>query len=110
MSKHRETFSKSVHVKGDLICSFAFPTTSEVIRWVEIDLPKLREEFSSISYSVHDLDELVVGDTCLVSGDGYEEYVILELFWYGPNRPGFVLDSGFTEEVVKCYRVNTANE
>jgi hypothetical protein len=51
-----------------------------------------------------------VGERCRVIGDGADEYVIESLVAYNANRYGFVLDSGWVEEVAKCYECPARNE
>ena len=44
-----------------------------------------------------------IGDTYMVWGEGCDTFKIVDLVQYSPNRYGFLLDSGDTEEVAKCH-------
>ena len=97
-------YTKALKVSGDLRCSYAFETQEDMDVWIKDEHPKLCKEYGKLSYSTKDLDGLKVGDSCWVIGEGDETFIIKELIQFSPNRPGFVLNSGFREEVVKCYK------
>jgi len=98
-------FKKAVSVKGKLISSYSFKDQTAVDTWIKTVLPKLEKEYGKLTYNVRDLDGLKVGDTCCVFGEGDDEFKIKKLIKYSADRWGFVLDSGWAEEVVKCYKV-----
>jgi hypothetical protein len=101
-----KVFTKRVSVEGDLISSFAFTSEDEVLDWIHhTGLPELRKEYGeNLIYRVGDLPGVTIGDTVLVSGEGLREFKIVDFMMYSPNRPGVLLDSGWSEEVVKIYK------
>lgn len=95
---------------GELMSSFSFTTKQELDRWIAEDFEELKKKYPSIlppglEFSTFVLDGLKIGDSCHVWGDGDEVYKIVGIKMYSKDRPGFILDSGFCEEVVKCYKV-----
>lgn len=97
-------FTKALTVGGDLSARFVFKNEKERTDWVENELPKLRNRYGNISIvKEYDLPGYQIGDICRVIGEGTDEFVIEEVFKYSPYRYGFRLDSGFCEEVAKCY-------
>lgn len=97
-------FRWKVTVKGDLQSNFVFHDLNELGDWLKHDIPLLEEEYGDLTYTITTLPELKIGDECYVMGDGDDKYKIIELIRYSPNRYGFILDSGFAEEVAKCYK------
>ena len=98
-----KTFKKCVHVSGGLCSSFVFEGSKEKDVWLASELPKLEEKYGVLVVSTSDLPGLKVGDKCRVFGEGEEVFVIEGLRQYSENRFGFMLDSGWNEEVAKCY-------
>ena len=96
-------FTKRVRVEGNLGSNFVFSGDKEVEDWKKYELPKLELQYGPLTISVSDLPGLGIGDTCYVWGEGDREFTIKNLIRYSPNRYGFVLDSGWSEEVAKCY-------
>ena len=69
---------------------------------------EITEEYGIVTLRYRDeLDGLHVGDKCHVSGEGDDVFTIIGMKMYSPDRPGFILDSGCCEEVVKCSRVES---
>ncbi len=99
-------FKHRIIVRGGLSSSFVFTDKDLMDSWIKTKIPYLKMVYKDISYSVHDLDGLQIGDSCHVVGDGREVYRITGLVPFDENRYGFVLDSGFVEEVAKCYKID----
>lgn len=97
-------FTKVVRVRGNLWASYVFKDDKAVSNWLVDEFPLLEIEHGKLTYSVETLDGLKVGDTCMVIGEGHDLFVIKKLIVYSPNRYGFALDSGWSEEVAKCYK------
>ena len=98
-------FSKYLTVSGELYSAFHFQTDDDLALWIANELPKLELKYGKLKVSKGNLDSLKIGDNCYVCGDGDEIYEITRLVKYSDNRYGFVLNSGFSEEVHKCYAV-----
>lgn len=103
--KRNPVYNINIKVFGQFTCNYAFEHRDDLLNWLSIDYRKLRKSFKDLKYSSEILDGLQVGEKCHVHGDGDEEYTIISTFLYEPNRPGFVLSNGCSEEVGKCYRV-----
>ena len=93
-------------VSGKLCNNYVFTSKSSFMRWKRTSFNDLKEAYGE-SLVVHGskLDPLKIGDECHVYGDGSEIYKIVGIKQNGPNRYSFALDSGFYEEVAKCYSV-----
>lgn len=98
------TFRWRVTVKGDLQSNYVFQDLDELADWLKHDIPLLEEKYGELTYTITTLPELKIGDECFVMGEGYDKFKIMELTRYSPHRYGFILDSGFIEEVAKCYK------
>jgi hypothetical protein len=104
MSQAKEKIFKSkVRVQGGLLSSYVFENEDAANAWLAKDFVDLQAKYGPLSAALSSLPGLKIGDACRVIGDGEEEYVIEGLVAYNANRFGFVLDSGFVEEVAKCY-------
>ena len=102
------SFTKRVAIFGDFQSYYVFATQKDVDLWVNNDFPALVEKYGdTLTYKVIDLPGLKVGDTCLVQGEGSDTFKILNLKKLSPNRYSFGLDSGWYEEVAKCYTLLT---
>lgn len=97
-------FTKGLSVTGRLGSSFSFKDSEERDRFIREDLPLLEEKYGKLNYTLSDLPGLQIGDTCKVWGEGDEEFIIEGIKLYSKDRPGFILDSGWCEEVYKCYK------
>jgi len=96
----------AIHTTGKFLSSFAFESDKDADAWIETELPKLKAEYGNVIVECRNkLDGLRVGDKCQVSGEGNDIFTIVDKKMYSNNRPGFILDSGWSEEVVKCYKV-----
>lgn len=100
-------FKKCIRVRGNLWSSYVFETQEAVDTWLEYEFPKLKILHGNLQYTIEDLDGLEVGDQCYVMGDGTDVYTIEGVFKYSPDRWGFALDAGWSEEVAKCYKIPT---
>lgn len=98
-------FKKCVRVRGGLGSSFVFESSEDVNNWIETELPELEDKYGKLEYTISDLDGLSEGDECHVVGEGSDVFIIEGVFKYSNNRWGFALDSGWSEEVAKCYKV-----
>lgn len=96
-------FTVVISVRGNLLASYVFEDDNKAEAWLSKEFKELQAEHGPLTYTKGTLDGLKVGDRCFVWGDGDEEYVIEKLIKYSPHRYGFVLDSGCSEEVAKCY-------
>jgi hypothetical protein len=102
-----KVFTKRVTVSGSFNSHFVFETADDVRQWLATDFIELNETYDDLTFKVTDLDGLKIGDKCHVIGDGNEEYTIIGIQKYSLNRYAFLLDSGFMEEVAKCYSVES---
>ncbi|NCU32448.1 MAG: hypothetical protein EOM23_05855 [Candidatus Moranbacteria bacterium] len=84
--------------------SFAFETEADVKAWEKKELPELVNSYGPLHIKKFKLDGLKIGDKCRVAGEGTDVFTIIGQKMFSPNRPGFLLDSGWYEEVVKCYK------
>ena len=100
-----KVYNTAVNIDGDLCATYCFESESDSSYWIREELPKLRKKYGNLSCRRYALDALEVGDTCRVSWEGYDECVILEVKEQSPNRPVFILDSGWLESVHKCYKI-----
>lgn len=96
-------FTIGIRVWGGLGSSYVFESQEEANTWLETEFVKLKEKYSDLQYSIRDLPGLKIGDQCNVYGDCTDVYLIEGIKQYSPNRWGFELDSGFSEEVYKCH-------
>ena len=96
-------FHHCLTTNGNLLSNFVFEKTSDVEEWINNELPKLEAKHGPLTYHVRTLPGFQVGDTCQVYGEGGDIFRITGLIHYSPNRYGFSLDSGWTEEVAKCH-------
>jgi hypothetical protein len=98
-------FKKCVRVRGGLGSSFVFESSEDVTNWFNTEFPKLEDKYGKLEYTVSDLDGLKEGDECHVVGEGTDTFIIEGVFKYSNHRWGFALNSGWSEEVAKCYKV-----
>lgn len=96
-------FTIGISVRGGLGSSYVFESQEAADEWLETEFPLLEKEYGKLEYYTCDLPGLKIGDQCNVYGDGTDVYLIEGLKQYSPNRWGFILDSGFSEEVYKCH-------
>lgn len=106
MSKinQKMVFTRMASVRGGLYSSFCFQSEKDLQNWVKSEFVSLEQEYGPLELAVSKLPGLKVGDTCFVWGEASDEFKIEELIEYSPHRYGFVLNSGWTEEVVKCHK------
>lgn len=91
---------------NSLQSTFVFCSEKECEEWFKTEYKVLEKKYSdNIRYEKLILDLPDIGERCHVLGDGLDEYTIMDMMPYSPNRYGFVLDTGCTEEVWKCKRV-----
>lgn len=96
-------FTHMVSTKGKLLCNFVFESEKAMDKWLLWDFPKLKKKYVDLDYSIRELPGLRVGDSCLVWGEAQDVFKIERLIKFEEHRYGFVLDSGFVEEVAKCH-------
>lgn len=99
---NNKVFTKAIHMWGNLISSYVFESEKKRNEWLATDFVVLKKIYGQLKYTKFDLPSLKVGDTCKVMGDGNEKFKILSIVKYSKDRYGFVLDSGWVEEVAKC--------
>lgn len=97
-------FKFEIITNGNLISSFVFENENEVNRWISEDLQLLKEKYGNINFKIRQLSPLKIGDYCHVCGEGFDIFKIEGQVLYSKDRYGFVLDTGFSEEVGKCYK------
>jgi hypothetical protein len=105
MENNMKIFTHAVTVSGNLLSTFEFTSKIAVDEWIAVKLPLLEKQYGKLEYIIWKLPPLKIGDTCYVSGEGVDEFKIRELINFSEDRWGFVLDSGWREEVWKCYFV-----
>ena len=79
IGKKGKVYNTAVRIDGDLCATYCFESRDDAGCWVMEELPKLRKKYPNLSSVIYELDSLEVGDTCRVSGDGFDEYTILEV-------------------------------
>lgn len=98
-----KTFTVGIGVSGNFNAAYVFESKSAADTWLDTVFKDLICEYGELKHWIVTLPGLQIGDRCNVYGDGDEIYVIEGLKEYSPNRYGFILDSGFCEEVYKCH-------
>jgi len=96
-------FTKDIAVRGDYSANYCFENADQVEEWFTNEWPKLQDTYADVKCTVDYLPGLKVGDRCQVYGEGSQYFTIEKLIKYSANRYGFILDSGWSEEVGKCY-------
>ena len=96
-------FTIGVNTKGALISSFVFTDINDLNEWKKRKLPELEAKYGTLDLYEHLLPGLKVGNRCSVVGEGMDVFTITSLIKYEDHRFGFNLDSGWSEEVNKCY-------
>ena len=98
-------FTIHAKVSGGLNSNFVFSSAASLRQWQETVFPQLEKEYrhDKLRLEVYDLPGLQIGDKCRVWGEGTDDFRIRGIIQYSPHRYGFILDSGCTEEVAKCY-------
>ncbi len=95
----------AIRTSGNLHSAYAFADEAAADNWIRDTLPQLQAQYGAVDIACrYPLDGLRVGDRCKVSGEGGDVFTIVGRKMYSPDRPGFMLDSGWCEEVVKCRR------
>lgn len=96
----------SVNVRGDYNAEYAFTSLDKLSAWMVNETMTADDgSHKKVEFRTSELDGLTIGDKCHVYGDGNEIYTIVDVFCSSPNSPMFSLSSGFSEPVVKCYKV-----
>ena len=98
-----QTFHHMVTTTGNLMCNFVFEDKKSLDKWIETEVPKLKKEHKKLDFLVRSLPGLKVGDSCHVWGEADDVFKIERLVKWSEHRYGFVLNSGWVEEVAKCY-------
>ena len=91
--------------RGNFYSVYEFKTKEELDRFVQVIAPEILAEHEGTSMITGELQPLDIGSTCHVLGEGTDEFVITGVVNYSPDRWGFILDSGWSEEIYKCYPV-----
>lgn len=104
MKINENIYTKALSIRGELWSSYSFISEEDRTRFINEDLIELKKTYSNLIISTFDLPGLKIGDTCKVCGEGVTEFTIIGIKIYSKDRPGFILDSGWCEEVVKCYK------
>ena len=98
-----KVFHHLVTTKGNLMCNYVFENKKTMDKWIMMELPKLQKLHKKVEIEIRDLPGLRVGDHCLVWGEAQDVFKIERMVKFEEHRYGFVLDSGFVEEVAKCH-------
>ncbi len=85
--------------------SYSFHSLDDVDNWLETEFVQLKKKYNNLVYNIFDLPGLKIGQKCHVNGDGPAVYKIIDVDESMKNRPLFILDDGFMEEVQNCYAV-----
>ena len=102
---NKKVFTRAIKTRGGLVSSFVFEDLRQENLWLDRVLPGLQEKYGDLKVERVALPGLSVGDACHVFGEADDVFVIVGVLEYAPDRYGFLLDSGVTEEVVKCWAV-----
>lgn len=97
-------FTINVRTSGNLLSSFVFENSKSKDDWMTTKLPLLEQKYGKLQLKETELPGLKVGDRCFVVGEGLEVFTITGIKKYSEDRYGFCLNSGWCEEVGKCYR------
>jgi len=97
-------FTKGLLTKGDMLASYCFENEEKRNEWISCIYPSLQEKYPDLSYYIFDLDGLEIGDECIVDGEGADIFTIEGMKKYSDDRYGFLMSSGWWEEVVKCHK------
>lgn len=100
-----KVFTICITTYGGLLSSFVFEDSQSRDVWLANVFPKLKAKYKGITFTVTPLDGLKIGDKCKVIGEGSDIFTIEGMKKYSEDRYGFCLDSGWCEEVAKCYAV-----
>lgn len=101
---NEKIFTLGLTVKGDFHASYCFESMKDRETWIIEEMPKLSEKYKNLEVDSYSLPGLKVGENCRVSGEGSDVFRIEGIVEYSPHRYGFILDSGDTEAVNKCYK------
>lgn len=96
-------FTRMARVRGALYSSYCFTSEKKLKEWIKSEFPLLEKQYGALELTVSKLPGFKVGDTCFVWGEGSDTFTIEGIKQYSPHRFGFLLDSGCSEEVVKCH-------
>ena len=99
-----KVFTRAATVSGGLMSSYVFEDQKALDHWIATDFVKLEQTYGPLTLRIDTLPGLRIGDTCRVWGEGADTFVIEKLIKYSENRYGFILDSGWSEEVIKCFK------
>lgn len=98
-------FKYSAFVSGNYSCLYVFENSQQLDSWTNSEFKKLKNQYGNLLLRVEVLDQLKIGDKCHVNGDGNEIYQILDITKFDEYQYGFILDTGFVENVAKCFKV-----
>lgn len=97
-------FKIGASVSGKLCSSYCFENRKQFESWKATEFLSLVKEYGALTLREFELPGLKVGDQCNVHGEATDVFVIESLIQYSPHRYGFILDRGWSEEVVKCHK------
>lgn len=96
-------FTICVRTHGQYQSNFVFTDAITADNWIANEFPKLKKQYTNITYDKESLPGLKIGDRCNVWGEAQDEFIIVGIKKYSEHRYGFILDSGCAEEVAKCH-------
>lgn len=98
------SFKFTISTQGNYMASFVFKDEKDVLSFLSGDFKKLSNKYGKLTARIGTLDELKVGDTCFVNGEGSDTFKIEGIVERGHNNVAYLLDSGFTESASKCFK------
>lgn len=98
------SFKFTISTQGNYMASFVFKNEKDVLSWLNSDFKNLSKKYGKLTARIGTLDELKVGDTCFVNGEGSDTFKIKGIIERGSNNAAYVLDSGVTESASKCFK------
>jgi hypothetical protein len=98
-------FTHRLKVSGSYNANLVFKSKAQLDYYLEHEIHALEYDYPGIRYDVFEMKPLKVGDECYVLNDDDNIYEIQGLACIEPFRYGYILSSGFIEDVAKCYPV-----
>jgi len=98
-----KTFKILVRTSGSLLSRYVFENQEQKDDWIKNKVPELEKIYGKLELQESELPGFKIGDRCCVNGEGLDVFTILDVKEYSENRYGFLLDSGWWEEVANCY-------
>ncbi len=104
MSKSCPVFQFSATVRGNYRCTYVFENEDDFCKWIKTTYPKLVQKYGKLNIQITKLDSIKIGETCFVSGEGYDEFTIKDFRKVDDNIYSFLIHTGCWEAVHKCFK------